>query len=186
LYRTGSFTTTNNISTKQITGVDRPGIFWHEEYTRPFELKPITARQWVDASLDVNTKGKPEVYWIQKQSVSSQENQFTVKMFPTPDSSSYTIYYDYYANVTDMSGNSDIPTFPKEFDELIILIATYMGKKFQEKPQLASIERADVQALFSSLKKWDDTLVNNFGNLRKRTIGRTRNALATINTPITV
>ena len=172
LFNITSFTTTDGTSEYTLAARSVPGTLWHEENGIPQEIFAITHKEWIGAQRNVTTEGKPELYFPTVITPSSQVNTITVKLWPIPDSSAYTIYDSYYAIAVDMATDSSVPIFPQEFDELIILMGTYMGKRARSDHNGAQLIKRDVQEEVQRLKKWDDDLVPNFSALKKRSIYR--------------
>ena len=185
LYRRTSFTTTNATANYTLGARSTPGMLWHEEYTYPSEIKCISDTEWIRLGLVTTQAGKPEVYRISDMSVSSQVNSIVVRLWPIPDSSSYTIYDTYYARATDMSADANTPVFPIEFDELLIMMAVQKARKFQEDALQDQLIVRDIKDEIRNLIKWDDTQIENYLPLRARNFGAYRSIRDNLTFPIT-
>lgn len=159
LFRATSFETTNGTAAYTLDIRSVPGILWHEENGVPEEIKLISSLQWVRASQDIDAAAKPRVYYLTASSISSYRNALAIKLWPVPNSSSYTIYDSYYARATDMSADADVPTFPSEFDELLIMMGTYTMNLNREDVKVMLALKGDISELTRELIHWDDLQV---------------------------
>lgn len=184
LYRRTSFITTSGTENYTLGARSTPGMIWHEEYGYPTEIKCISDMEWIRLNADTSQTGKPEIYRISNMSVSSQVNSIVVRLWPVPDSSSYTIYDSYYARATDMSADADVPVFPIEFDELLIMMAVQKARKFQEDALQDQLIVRDIKDEIRNLMRWDDTQVENYLPLKSRSFGANRTIRDNLNFPI--
>lgn len=183
LWRDTSLATVDGTKEYTLDARSVPGIMWHEEFGYTKIIPNMTTKDFIQKGLNTSTEGKPELYYINQQSPSTGTNSIVIRMWPIPDGA-YTIYDSYYSAVTDMSADGDYPTFPKEFDELLIMMATYKLLNFHEKLNQAAMLRADIQDEYGRLAKWDSRTAPDFGQLLMRNRRITRQDLDGITTPI--
>jgi len=171
LYRNTSFPTVSGTSAYTLATRSAPGLLWHEEYGYPSRIPFITDEQWVNGGYNTSTTGKPELAHTTTLGLTSDVRTQTIEFYPIPDDI-YTIYDSYFIAHTDMVQDAEYHIFPKEFDELIIMLSVIKGKRFTEKNTDVVQLAAFIDAELRRLARWDSNLTPNFGALRMRTSGR--------------
>ena len=64
---------------------------------------------------------------------------------PTPDKSTYTIRYAYYTTVADLAANTDTPSIPDRFHDVIVNRAKYYAYLLRSDPQAAQFAQRDYE-----------------------------------------
>ena len=64
---------------------------------------------------------------------------------PTPDKSTYTIRYAYYTTVSDLAANTDSPSIPDRFHDVIVNRAKYYAYLLRSDPQAAQFAQRDYE-----------------------------------------
>lgn len=183
LWRDTTFDTVDGTVEYELSTRSQPGTMWHKEYSYPSVIPCITASQWAEGGYSTEEEGKPELYFVVQQGPTSGVNVVTIRVWPEPDDA-YTVYDSYYAAVTDMATDASYPTFPVEFDELLIMMSVNKLLQFSEKLSQVAALRGEIQQEYSRLCKWDACLTPNFGALKMRTVGTTRTDLDGLVHPI--
>ena len=62
---------------------------------------------------------------------------------PVPDESTYTVRYYYYKTVSDMSANTDTPTIPERFHDVIVNRARYFAHMLRSDVQFSQLALRD-------------------------------------------
>jgi len=176
LYKVTSFVTTasDTSSTTYTLGArSTPGILWHETDSHPQEIFHVSEKDWVESRSNIDSEGRPQIYHIVSNALSSTVNATSIKLWPVSDDV-YTVYDSYYTRVTDMSADADVPTFPNEFDEIISILATYYALISRGSSDLskATYYYNQFKMELSELKLWDDQQINDEKVLRMRDITR--------------
>ena len=110
----------------------------------------LERRNEADTNPDTSSRALPEfIYKTPDQKLG---------LSPVPDVSTYTVRYYYYKTVSDMSANTDTPTIPERFHDVIVNRARYYTHML----------RSDVQFSQLALKDYVDGL----GRLRIELINR--------------
>lgn len=91
-----------------------------------------------DTNPDGSAEGLPEYVYH------TPDNKYGLS--PTPDKSTYTIRYAYYATNTDMAANPDTPVIPDRFHDVIINRAKYYAYLLRSDPQAAQFADRDYVA----------------------------------------
>lgn len=91
-----------------------------------------------DTNPDGSAEGLPEYVYH------TPDNKYGLS--PTPDKSTYTIRYAYYATNTDMAANTDTPIIPDRFHDVIINRAKYYAYLLRSDPQAAQFADRDYVA----------------------------------------
>jgi len=91
-----------------------------------------------DTNPDGSAEGLPEYVYH------TPDNKYGLS--PTPDKSTYTIRYAYYATNTDMAANTDTPVIPDRFHDVIINRAKYYAYLLRSDPQAAQFADRDYVA----------------------------------------
>ena len=110
----------------------------------------LERRNEADTNPDTSVRALPEfIYKTPDQKLG---------LSPVPDVSTYTVRYYYYKTVSDMSANTDTPTIPERFHDVIVNRARYYTHML----------RSDVQFSQLALKDYVDGL----GRMRIELINR--------------
>lgn len=91
-----------------------------------------------DTNPDGSAEGLPEYVYH------TPDNKYGLS--PTPDKSTYTIRYAYYATNADMGVNADTPVVPDRFHDVIINRAKYYAYLLRSDPQAAQFADRDYVA----------------------------------------
>jgi hypothetical protein len=76
----------------------------------------------------------------------------TVKVFPTPDQA-FTVRLRYVKTPTELSGDSDVPEIPSEFQELLVLGAFRRALEFNDNYDQAVVIQAQMNEQIDSITK---------------------------------
>ena len=91
-----------------------------------------------DTNPDGSAEGLPEYVYH------TPDNKYGLS--PTPNKSTYTIRYAYFATNTDMAANADTPVIPDRFHDVIINRAKYYAYLLRSDPQAAQFADRDYVA----------------------------------------
>jgi len=91
-----------------------------------------------DTNPDGSAEGLPEYVYH------TPDNKYGLS--PTPDKSTYTIRYAYYATNADLAVNADTPVVPDRFHDVIINRAKYYAYLLRSDPQAAQFADRDYVA----------------------------------------
>ena len=110
----------------------------------------LETRNEADTNPDTGSRAVPEYVY--------ETPDTKVGLSPVPDESTYTVRYYYYQTNTDMAANTDTPTIPERFHDVIVNRARYY----------AHMLRSDVQFSQLALRDYTDGL----GRMRVELINR--------------
>lgn len=110
----------------------------------------LEKRNEADTNPDTSSRAVPDYVY------STPDNK--IGLSPVPDESTYTVRYYYYQTNSDMAANTDVPTIPERFHDVIVNRARYY----------AHMLRSDVQFSQLALRDYTDGL----GRMRVELINR--------------
>ena len=95
----------------------------------------LERRNEADTNPDTSSRAVPEYVY------STPDNK--IGLSPVPDESTYTVRYYYYQTNTDMSTNTDTPTIPERFHDVIVNRARYYTHMLRSDVQFAQLALRD-------------------------------------------
>ena len=75
-----------------------------------------------------------------------------IGLSPVPDVSTYTIRYYYYQTTADMSANTDTPTIPERFHDVIVNRARYFAHMLRSDVQFSQLALRDYEQGLSRMR----------------------------------
>lgn len=108
----------------------------------------------------VNVSGVPKYWYFYAQ---------TIKLFPVPDKA-YTLTLRYYKKPTLLSANSDVPSIPSQFQELLVVGAAYRVLQVKDSYDQASVLQNKYDELLQKLVM--QTAQNQVGQPHQMAINR--------------
>uniref|UniRef100_A0A6M3KYM3 Uncharacterized protein n=1 Tax=viral metagenome TaxID=1070528 RepID=A0A6M3KYM3_9ZZZZ len=111
--------------------------------TNDYYLTNIPYSEYVKYSdrSDTTAEGEPS-YWTRSGTY--------VYLYPTPDDA-YTMRVYYRAVPDDLSTDASTTTIGKEWDDIIVQLAVYTGKKYTGEFEAAKVLRGDIDDMISSM-----------------------------------
>jgi|TARA_R100001460_G_scaffold92177_1_gene134050 hypothetical protein len=95
----------------------------------------LDRRNETDTNPDTGSRALPEfIYKTPDQKLG---------LSPVPDVSTYTVRYYYYKTVSDMSSNTDTPTIPERFHDVIVNRARYYAHMLRSDVQFSQLALRD-------------------------------------------
>ena len=95
----------------------------------------LDSRNEIDTNPDTGARALPEfIYKTPDQKLG---------LSPVPDVSTYTVRYYYYKTVSDMSANTDTPTIPERFHDVIVNRARYYTHMLRSDVQFSQLALRD-------------------------------------------
>jgi hypothetical protein len=107
-------------------------------------LSYISYDEYLDLYHESDTKPDGSAEGLPEYVYHTPDNKYGLS--PTPDKSTYTIRYAYYATNTDMAVNDDTPVIPDRFHDVIINRAKYYAYLLRSDPQAAQFADRDYVA----------------------------------------
>ena len=98
-------------------------------YLTKFQFETMFPMGWTNI-----TNSRP-IYYIETDPASNNAVQFN--LFPTPDTA-YTLSYDYLTRAAALSGDTDIPITPPEWDSWLVWMAASEGLTMLGDPRAAA------------------------------------------------
>ncbi len=95
----------------------------------------LERRNEADTNPDTSSRALPEYVY------STPDNK--IGLSPVPDESTYTVRYYYYQTNTDMAANTDNPTIPERFHDVIVNRARYYTHMLRSDVQFAQLALRD-------------------------------------------
>ena len=120
------------------------------------KLKYISFDEYLERRNEADTNPNASARALSEYVYTTPDNK--IGLSPVPDASTYTVRYYYYQTTTDMAANTDTPTVPERFHDVIVNRARYY----------AHMLRSDVQFSQLALRDYTDGL----GRMRVELINR--------------
>jgi hypothetical protein len=128
-------------------------VFWVDNSSQIFQLEEIESdEEWL-STIDENSDGDPLVY---RDFETDSAGNHKIQIWPSPGAgwvskSGGKLYYTYWAQLAQLSGDSDVPNLPYELDTILVnggvlemarmqgdtaLIGLYSGKYEDDKGEI--------------------------------------------------
>ena len=120
------------------------------------KLKYISFDEYLERRNEADTNPDSSARALSEYVYTTPDNK--IGLSPVPDASTYTVRYYYYQTTSDMAANTDNPTIPERFHDVIVNRARYY----------AHMLRSDVQFSQLALRDYTDGL----GRMRVELINR--------------
>ena len=120
------------------------------------KLKYISFDEYLERRNEADTNPDSSARALSEYVYTTPDNK--IGLSPVPDASTYTVRYYYYQTTSDMTANTDNPTIPERFHDVIVNRARYY----------AHMLRSDVQFSQLALRDYTDGL----GRMRVELINR--------------
>ena len=120
------------------------------------KLKYISFDEYLERRNEADTNPNASARALSEYVYTTPDNK--IGLSPVPDKSTYTVRYYYYQTTSDMAANTDTPTVPERFHDVIVNRARYY----------AHMLRSDVQFSQLALRDYTDGL----GRMRVELINR--------------
>ena len=120
------------------------------------KLKYISFDEYLERRNEADTNPDSSARALSEYVYTTPDNK--IGLSPVPDASTYTVRYYYYQTTSDMAANTDTPTVPERFHDVIVNRARYY----------AHMLRSDVQFSQLALRDYTDGL----GRMRVELINR--------------
>jgi hypothetical protein len=120
------------------------------------KLKYISFDEYLERRNEADTNPNASARALSEYVYTTPDNK--IGLSPVPDKSTYTVRYYYYQTTSDMAANTDNPTIPERFHDVIVNRARYY----------AHMLRSDVQFSQLALRDYTDGL----GRMRVELINR--------------
>ena len=120
------------------------------------KLKYISFDEYLDRRNEADTNPNASARALSEYVYTTPDNK--IGLSPVPDKDTYTVRYYYYQTTSDMAANTDTPTVPERFHDVIVNRARYY----------AHMLRSDVQFSQLALRDYTDGL----GRMRVELINR--------------
>lgn len=120
------------------------------------KLKYISFDEYLERRNEADTNPDSSARALSEYVYTTPDNK--IGLSPVPDKSTYTVRYYYYQTTSDMAANTDTPTIPERFHDVIVNRARYY----------AHMLRSDVQFSQLALRDYTDGL----GRMRVELINR--------------
>jgi hypothetical protein len=120
------------------------------------KLKYISFDEYLERRNEADTNPNASARALSEYVYTTPDNK--IGLSPVPDASTYTVRYYYYQTTSDMAANTDTPTVPERFHDVIVNRARYY----------AHMLRSDVQFSQLALRDYTDGL----GRMRVELINR--------------
>ena len=120
------------------------------------KLKYISFDEYLERRNEADTNPNTSARALSEYVYTTPDNK--IGLSPVPDKDTYTVRYYYYQTTSDMAANTDTPTVPERFHDVIVNRARYY----------AHMLRSDVQFSQLALRDYTDGL----GRMRVELINR--------------
>jgi hypothetical protein len=120
------------------------------------KLKYLSFNEYLEKRNEADTNPDSSARALSEYVYTTPDNK--IGLSPVPDKSTYTVRYYYYQTTSDMAANTDTPTIPERFHDVIVNRARYY----------AHMLRSDVQFSQLALRDYTDGL----GRMRVELINR--------------
>lgn len=95
----------------------------------------LETRNEADTNPDTGSRAVPDYVY------STPDNK--IGLSPVPDESTYTVRYYYYQTTSDMAANTDTPTVPERFHDVIVNRARYYAHMLRSDVQFSQLALRD-------------------------------------------
>ena len=95
----------------------------------------LETRNEADTNPDTGSRAVPEYVY--------ETPDTKIGLSPVPDESTYTVRYYYYQTNTDMATNTDTPTIPERFHDVIVNRARYYAHMLRSDVQFSQLALRD-------------------------------------------
>lgn len=151
--------------TLRTTYYDLPANCWKvfdvRQTNTPLKLNRLGIYTLDQYQPDINTTSNPTGYFLFGEDpaiASTAAKQNLIGFFPCPDTK-YNIQIRYYLNLTDLSGDTDIPLIPVSYTNVLLDGMEWLGNKFLNDPGEANCKtmyEAGIQKMIESESAHDD------------------------------
>lgn len=104
-------------------------------------LKYLSFEEYLERRNEADTNPDSSARAVPEYVYSTPDNK--IGLSPVPDESTYTVRYYYYQTNTDMAANTDNPTIPERFHDVIVNRARYYAHMLRSDVQFAQLALRD-------------------------------------------
>lgn len=105
------------------------------------KLKYLSFNEYLDSYNEADTNPDTGSRALPQHIYETPDNK--IGLSPVPDASTYTVRYYYYKTASDMSVNTDTPTIPERFHDVIINRARYYSHMLRSDVQFSQLALRD-------------------------------------------
>ena len=105
------------------------------------KLRYISFTEYLDSRNETDTNPNTDSRSLPEFVYTTPDNK--IGLSPVPDVSTYTVRYYYYQTVSDMSANTDTPTIPERFHDVIVNRARYYTHMLRSDVQFSQLALRD-------------------------------------------
>jgi len=105
------------------------------------KLRYISFTEYLDSRNETDTNPNTDSRALPEFVYTTPDNK--IGLSPVPDVSTYTVRYYYYQTVSDMSANTDTPTIPERFHDVIVNRARYYTHMLRSDVQFSQLALRD-------------------------------------------
>lgn len=105
------------------------------------KLKYISFDEYLDRRNEADTNPNASARALSEYVYTTPDNK--IGLSPVPDASTYTVRYYYYQTTSDMAANTDTPTVPERFHDVIVNRARYYAHMLRSDVQFAQLALRD-------------------------------------------
>ena len=113
-------------------------------------LRYLSFEEYLEGYNEIDTNPNGDSEGLPRFVYSTPDNK--IGLSPVPDVSTYTIRYYYYQTTTDMSANTDTPTIPERFHDVIVNRARYFAHMLRSDIQFSQLALRDYEAGLSRMR----------------------------------
>ena len=114
------------------------------------KLKYISFNEYLERLNEADTNPDTSSRALPQYVYDTPDNK--IGLSPVPDESTYTVRYYYYQTTSDMSANTDTPTIPERFHDVIINRARYYAHMLRSDVQFAQLALRDYSEGLSRMR----------------------------------
>ena len=114
------------------------------------KLKYISFNEYLERLNEADTNPDTSSRALPQYVYDTPDNK--IGLSPVPDASTYTVRYYYYQTTSDMAANTDIPTIPERFHDVIINRARYYAHMLRSDVQFAQLALRDYSEGLSRMR----------------------------------
>ena len=105
------------------------------------KLKYISFDEYLERRNEADTNPNASARALSEYVYTTPDNK--IGLSPVPDKSTYTVRYYYYQTTSDMAANTDNPTIPERFHDVIVNRARYYAHMLRSDVQFAQLALRD-------------------------------------------
>ena len=105
------------------------------------KLKYISFDEYLERRNEADTNPNASARALSEYVYTTPDNK--IGLSPVPDVATYTVRYYYYQTTTDMAANTDTPTVPERFHDVIVNRARYYAHMLRSDVQFAQLALRD-------------------------------------------